>query len=87
MEQLLFPVLAVLAGGYFLIRNIIHLISEEKMMNYLKTSPKAKMWVNKYGIEKTAALTKKVFLPLGSLVAAALLGVGVWSLATILMHA
>ncbi len=87
MEQLLFPILAILAGGYFLIRNIIHLLNEEKMMVYLQTSPKAKMWVNRYGIEKTAILTKKIFLPLGSLVATVILGVGVWSLITIMMHA
>ena len=46
MEGYLFPVIAILAGSYFLIRNIIHLKNEDKIMEYLETSPKAKLWVN-----------------------------------------
>jgi len=85
MSVFLFPILAVLAGAFFLIRNIRLLLNPEKMDHYLRTSPKARRWVEKYGIEQTTALSKKYFFPLGCLVAGFLLCVGLWSLAAILL--
>lgn len=76
MEALMFSLIATIAGGLLLIRNIIHLTNENKMMEYLESSPKAKLWVNKFGIEKTAKLTKSFFLPLGCLIGLGLLIVG-----------
>jgi outer membrane lipoprotein-sorting protein len=80
MEQLIFPILVTLAGAYFLIRNIIHIRNEEKIQHYVETSPKARLWVKKYGEEKTIYLTKKYFLPLGILVSALILGMGLLTL-------
>ena len=80
MEAYIFPVITFLAGGYFLFRNISHLRDEEKLRHYVETSPKAKLWVNKFGIEKTVALSKKIFIPLGILVSCVLLGIGSWAI-------
>ena len=80
MDDFLFPLIVTLAGGYFFIRNIIYIKNEEKMLMYLKTSPKAKFWVDKFGIEKTASLAKSIFLPLGSLIGLGLLFLGILSL-------
>ena len=82
MEALVFPLIATLAGGFFLVRNIIHLTNKQKMMDYLETSPKAKLWV-----EKTASLTKSIFLPLGCLVGLGLLFVGLRGLYIYLQYA
>lgn len=87
MEALVVPLIATLAGGFFLVRNIIHLTNEQKMMEYLETSPKAKLWVNKFGMEKTASLTKSIFLPLGCLVGLGLLFVGLRGLYFYLQYA
>lgn len=80
MEPFVFPVIATLAGGFFLIRNIMHLRDEKKLREYIENSPKAKLWVKKFGVEKTIDLTKRYFLPLGILVSCGLLGVGLWSI-------
>jgi hypothetical protein len=81
MEQFLFPAIMIVVGVVFLIRNIVHLRNEEKLRSYLETSPKAKLWVKKFGIEKTMSLSKSIFLPVGCLVAAAMLGIGLWNMA------
>lgn len=80
METYIFPIIAFLAGGYFLFRNISYLRDEGKLRHYVETSPKAKLWVNKFGVEKTIDLSKKIFLPLGILVSCALLGIGSWGI-------
>ena len=68
MEAYIFPVITFLAGSYFLFRNISHLRDEGKLRHYVETRPKAKLWVRKFGVEKTIALSKRIFLPLGILV-------------------
>jgi len=65
LEQLILPIILLLAGVYFLIRNVNYFKDESKLRNYLETSPKGKRWVNKFGLEKTVNLSKKYFLPLG----------------------
>lgn len=80
MEAFIFPLIATVAGGYFLIRNAIYLKNENKLREYVESSPKAKFWVNKYGVEETILHTKRHFLPLGIFVSCGLLGVGLWNL-------
>jgi uncharacterized membrane protein YbaN (DUF454 family) len=87
METYLYPVLATFAGAFFLIRNLIHLRNEDRLRAYLETSPKAKFWVNKFGMEKTVSLSKKIFLPLGCVIGAGLFSVGAWSLSVIMLNA
>lgn len=48
--------------------------NDDKIKNYLETSPKGKLWVDKMGIEKTMNLTRKVFLPIGIFAAACMIG-------------
>jgi hypothetical protein len=84
MEQFTFPVLITLAGSYFLIRNISHIRNEDKLKHYIETSPKAKLWVKKYGEEKIILLTKKYFLPLSILVSLAMLGMGIFTLSRLI---
>lgn len=83
METYLFPVLSAAAGGFFLFRNINLLRNEDKLRQYLITSPKSKLWVNKLGLEKTVPLSKRFFLPLGCVAASILLIVGLWSISMI----
>ena len=87
MEQYIFPVIITLAGGFFLVRNIIHLRNEEKLREYVENSPKAKLWLKKFGIEKTVSLSKKYFLPLGILISFCLLGFGILSLSNLIRFA
>lgn len=80
MEQLIFPIILIVAGCYFLYRNVSMIGNDEKLKKYLETNPKGKLWVNKIGLEKTTNLTKKIFLPLGIVAAIAMLGFGGYSL-------
>jgi hypothetical protein len=83
MEAYVFPVLCIVMGLFFLVRNIAMLRNEDKMRNYLETSPKATLWVNKFGLEKTMSLSKSIFLPLGCAVSLSLIGFGSWSIYSI----
>ncbi|MEJ2032594.1 MAG: hypothetical protein P8Y63_06060 [Deltaproteobacteria bacterium] len=78
MEQLIFPVVLTLAGAFFLVRNMILLRNEAKLANYIQTSPKAKLWVRKYGVDKTIELSKNLFLPLGMVVSTIMFCSGFW---------
>jgi hypothetical protein len=80
MEQLLSPILLVIAGSYFLFRNVSYLRNEEKLKQYLEKSPKGQIWVNKIGMEKTLKRSKSIFLPLGITIALVLLGAGIYSI-------
>jgi hypothetical protein len=80
MEQLLSPILLVIAGSYFLFRNVSYLRNEEKFKQYLEKSPKGQIWVNKIGMEKTLKRSKSIFLPLGITIALVLLGAGIYSI-------
>ena len=80
IEFLILPLICTLGGGYFLLRNISYLRDESKLKIYLESSPKAKLWVQKFGLEKTILLSKKYFLPLGIIVASVLLVIGLWNL-------
>lgn len=84
MESLVLPVIVTLAGAYFFVRNLLLLRDESKLLSYVQTSPKAKRWVQKHGVEQTVRVTKKYFLPLGLVIAGGLFGVGLWSLSQLL---
>lgn len=77
MELYILTAAAFCGGLYFLIRNVLMMRDEAKLIAYLQTSPKGKAWVALYGMEETIKKCKKVFLPLGSLIGCALLIVGV----------
>jgi len=80
MHPLIIPSILLIAGLYFLTRNIKFLRNSAELESYLATSPKGKLWVGKYGLEKTTELAKKYFVPLGIVIALAMVGIGSWSL-------
>ena len=71
-------------GVFFLFRNISMIRNESKLESYLHNSSKGKLWVKKFGIEKTKKLTQKYFLPIGSLISVLLMFFGVWNLVLLL---
>ena len=80
VEAKIMPIVLILVGCFFLIRNLRMLGSDEAIEKYLQTSPKGRIWLDKYGMEKSIALSRKVFLPLGSVVSLGLAGYGIWLL-------
>lgn len=76
MIALAVSLLCLFAGIYFIFRNVALLRDKEKLYTYLETTPKAKIWVDKLGIDRTAALTVKYFIPLGFLISLVLILVG-----------
>ena len=77
---MIYSYLLTVAGLYFAIRNIILMGDEKKLRSYLTTKPPGKQWVSKLGEEKMVGLTKRIFLPLGLVVALAMFGVGAWAI-------
>ena len=84
MHPLLIPSILLIAGLYFLVRNIKFIRDNAELESYLSTSPKGKFWIGKYGLKRTTELARKYFLPLGVIIAIAMVGIGSWSLYRIL---
>ncbi len=80
MEPLLLSLLLVGAGIYFGFRNVRLLRNEAALRAYVQNSPKAALWVRKYGLDGATKMTRESFLPLGLLVSAAMVGLGSWNL-------
>ena len=80
MEEQLIPIGITVAGLIFLTRNIVMYLNSEKLEEYVNTSPKAKLWVSKFGKEKTIQLSKTIFLPIGCMVSIAFILIGARSL-------
>ncbi|GLS84549.1 hypothetical protein GCM10007894_25260 [Paraferrimonas haliotis] len=79
-EALILPVICILAGSFFVVRNVLHMTNGARLRRYLSTSPKARLLVNKYGVEETAAISRKYLLPIGVLVGLIILLVGLRAL-------
>ncbi|WP_371185431.1 hypothetical protein [Thalassotalea maritima] len=82
-EALLVPIICMLAGSFFVVRNLLHILHQDKLLHYLNTSPKAICLVKHVGIDKAATIAKRYLLPIGMLVGLAILGVGITSLTVI----
>ncbi len=80
MEKLAYPLLILVVGLYFAYRNIRLLRDEKTLRDYMMNSPKAAMWVKKYGLERATEMTRTTFLPIGIAVSVALAGMGAWLL-------
>lgn len=76
----LFPVIATIFGCILLIRNILFIRDESRMMSHLETSPQGKFCVEKFGLEKAAHLSQSVLLPLGCVISFALIVFGSFGL-------
>jgi hypothetical protein len=75
----------LVAGLYFAFKNVSYLRDPVELEYYLRTSPKAKRWVDKHGMAKTKELSKKYFIPIGLLMSFALTVVGIRGVAIIAM--
>lgn len=80
MESIIVPVITIAAGIYFFFRNIALWRDEEKLASYVQNSPRARPWVEKFGVDRTIHLMKRVLLPMGMVIAVLLLGIGIWTL-------
>lgn len=80
MESLVIPIITISAGIYFLIRNIGLLRDEKKLAAYIQTSRRAKPWVERFGVDRAREISRKYLLPMGVVIAAILLSIGLWSL-------
>jgi hypothetical protein len=49
MEALVLSLVLIVGGIYFGVRNLRFLQNEEALRAYMQTSPKAWIWVKKYG--------------------------------------
>ncbi|BFM12864.1 hypothetical protein R50072_30170 [Simiduia litorea] len=77
MELYIFAAAAFCGGLYFVIRNVLLMRDEGKLIAYLQTSPKSKALVARYGMEETIRKSNNVFLPLGCIIGCSLLAVAV----------
>ena len=75
-EQVITSIMLITIGGFFLLRNIVFLRDEKKLREYLENSRKGRIWVSKFGVDKTSELSRKYFLPLGIVISAGLLIAG-----------
>jgi hypothetical protein len=80
METLAFPLILIVGGLYFGVRNIRFLRNENALREYMRTSPKAVLWVKKYGMEGAVKLARETFMPIGIVVSGVMVGVGGWTL-------
>ena len=68
MSEQTILVLMLLLVGVVNLRLVWKFKTDKKFaQNYIKTSPKAYFWRKKFGEERALAITKKYFIPLGSL--------------------
>jgi hypothetical protein len=80
MHPMIFPTLLIVAGAYFLVRNIRFLLNKTALHDYVMTSSKAHYWLKAYGEKTTLEYTRKYFVPLGIVTALIMLAIGVWSI-------
>ena len=80
MEPPLLSLLLVAGGLYFGFRNLRLLRNEAALREYVRNSPKAALWVKKYGLEGATKMTRESFLPLGLLISAGMVALGGWNL-------
>ncbi len=73
MDTEIISFICIIAGTFFLIRNVRMLKNDEYLRKYLETSPKGKAFVTKHGIDNAFKKTRQVFLPLGILIAIVLI--------------
>lgn len=79
-EATILSVLFLVAGIYFSVRNVRMLRNETALREYMQSSPKATLWVRKFGLDGATRLARKFFLPSGLLISVAMAGVGAWNL-------
>ncbi|MEG0113888.1 MAG: hypothetical protein RR749_15890 [Comamonas sp.] len=84
MNSLFFPLIMLAAGLFFCFRNIRFLLNEHALREYMQNSPKAALWVKKYGLVGATKMARESFLPLGLVISVGMVAVSGWSLWRIL---
>ena len=80
MDQSMISLVLAAAGIYFGLRNLRLLRNPDALRAYMQSSPKAAMWVRRYGLDRATELTRQIFLPLGLAVCAVITALGLWGL-------
>ncbi len=80
MEATLLAIALVAIGVYYTIRNIRMLRRHDLLREYVQSSPKAALWVRKYGVDGATKLIRETFLPLGTALSAGFALYGLWLL-------
>lgn len=80
MEPLLLSLLLIGGGIYFGLRNVRLLRNEAALREYMQSSPKATLWVRKYGLDGAIKMARESFIPLGLAISAAMVVFGGWNL-------
>ncbi|MDX1958984.1 MAG: hypothetical protein SFU98_10450 [Leptospiraceae bacterium] len=78
LESSFFSLLLILMGGFFLFRNLSFINDSTKLRAYLESSIKGKIWIQKFGIEKTIQISR-FLLPIGILMSLLMIGVGIYT--------
>ncbi|NKB61379.1 MAG: hypothetical protein GKR95_04305 [Gammaproteobacteria bacterium] len=86
MYPLIIPAVLLFGGFYFLGRNISFLRNQIKLGAYLETNPAGKRWVKHFGQEKAIELFRRYFLPVGIVIALAMIWVGCWGTYKVLLQ-
>ncbi|EER60555.1 hypothetical protein AcdelDRAFT_1892 [Acidovorax delafieldii 2AN] len=80
MEALILSLILVVGGIYFGFRNVRLLRNEAALREYMQSSPKATLWVRKYGLDGATKMVRESFIPLGLVISTAMVAFGGWNL-------
>lgn len=81
MNQALILSLLLLVGGvYFGVRSIHFMRNERALREYMQSSPKAALWVGKYGLDAATKMARESFIPVSLVLSSAMVGLGAWNL-------
>ena len=79
-EALILSLVLIVGGIYVAVRNLRLLQNEDMLRAYMQTSPKAWIWVKKYGLDGATKLTRQRFIPTGLVASGVMVGFGAWVL-------
>jgi hypothetical protein len=85
LTALLLPTILMLAGLYFAVRNFRFLKNPHALHEYMRKSPSAHRWVEKYGIEAATKMAKDSFVPFGIVLSSLAFLFGAWNLVRVLI--
>lgn len=80
METLVIALFITVGGAYLAVRNIRFMRNPQALHQYMQTSPKAVLWVRKYGLDGATELARKTFVPMGIVASLTLMCAGIWML-------
>lgn len=84
MGALVLNLLLLLGGIYFGLRGVYFLHNESALRAYMQSSPKASLWVLRYGVDDATKMARESFIPLSFVISLAMIGFGAWNLWRIL---